>query len=61
MIRNNNDMDFLTIDKVAKILHVSKQKVNALIRSGELKVLLIGPRSRRIAKSELERYIIANS
>lgn len=61
MIRNNNDMDFLTIDKVAEILHVSKQKVNALIRSGELKVLLIGPRSRRIAKSELERYINANN
>ena len=61
MIRNNNDMDFFTIDKVAEILHVSKQKVNALIRSGELKVLLIGPRSRRIAKSELERFIGENS
>ena len=61
MIRNNNDMDFLTIDKVAEILHVSKQKVNALIRSGELKVLLIDPRSRRIAKSELERFIGENS
>ena len=61
MIRNNNDMDFLTIDKVAEILHVSKQKVNALIQSGELKVLLIGPRSRRIAKSELEKFISENS
>ncbi len=61
MIRNNNDMDFLTIDKVAEILHVSKQKVNTLIRSGELKVLLIGPRSRRIAKSELEKFISENS
>lgn len=53
----NHDLDFLTIENVAEILHISKQKVSALIRSGEIKVIHIGPRSRRIARSDLEEYI----
>lgn len=49
--------EYLTIAEVAEILHVSKQKVSAIIRSGELKIIKIGPRSRRIAKSSLEEFI----
>ena len=54
---NLNEMNFLTIEKVAEILDISKQKVNALIKSGELKVLRIGPRSQRINVKDLEEYI----
>lgn len=49
---NHNDLDFLTIENVAKILHVSKQTVSSLIKSGEIKVIKIEPRSRRIEKSD---------
>ena len=49
--------EYLTIAEVAEILHVSKQKVSAIIRSGELKIIKIGPRSRRIAKASLEEFI----
>jgi len=49
--------DYLTIAETAEILHVSKQKVYAIVKTGELKVIKLGPRSNRIAKSSLEEYI----
>ena len=51
------NFDLLTIEKVAEILHISKQKVNTLIKSGNIPVIMIGPRSRRIAVADLEKYI----
>jgi excisionase family DNA binding protein len=54
------DFDFLTIDKVAEILHISKQKVYALVKSGDLKVIDFGPRSRRVTRTDLENYINAH-
>ena len=50
-------LEYLTIAEVAEILHISKQKVSLIIKSGELKAIKLGPRSRRIAKASLEEYI----
>jgi len=47
----------MTIAEAAELLHVSKQKVASIIKSGELKVIELGPRSRRIPKSSFEEYI----
>jgi len=52
-----NKNDFITLSEVAEILHISKQKINSIVKSGELKVIKIGPRTRRISKSDLEEYI----
>lgn len=49
--------DYMTIAEAAEILHVSKQKVASIIKSGELKVIELGPRSRRIPKASFEEYI----
>ena len=54
---SEKNIELLTIEKVSEILHISKQKVNALIKSGELPVIAIGPRSRRIAVADLENYL----
>lgn len=50
-------IDLLTIAEVAEILHVSKQKVSALIKSGELNVIKLGPRARRIPRTDFEDYL----
>ena len=50
-------IELLTIEKVSEILHISKQKVNALIKNGELPAIVIGPRSRRISADDLTLYI----
>lgn len=50
-------IDLLTIAEVAEILHVSKQKVSAIIKSGELNVIKLGPRSRRISRTDFEDYL----
>ena len=57
---SENNIELLTIEKVSEILHISKQKVNTLIKSGNLPVIMIGPRSRRIAVADLEKYIKSN-
>ena len=49
--------EYMTIAEAAELLHVSKQKVASIIKSGELKVIELGPRSRRIPKSSFEEYI----
>ena len=49
--------DYLTISEIAEILNISKQMVYAIIRSGELTAIKLGPRSVRIARSEFERYL----
>lgn len=49
--------DYLTISEIAEILNISKQMVHAIIRSGELTAIKLGPRSVRIARSEFERYL----
>lgn len=51
------EIELMTLDKVAEILQVSKQKVAALIKEGQLKVVKIGPRSRRITRDDLNDYI----
>ena len=54
---SENNIELLTIEKVSEILHISKQKVNALIKRGDLPAIVIGPRSRRIAVADLENYL----
>ena len=49
--------EYMTIAEAAELLHVSKQKLASIIKSGELKVIELGPRSRRIPKSSFEEYI----
>ncbi|MCC3351622.1 helix-turn-helix domain-containing protein [Ruminococcus albus] len=49
--------EYMTIAEAAELLHVSKQKVASIIKSGELKVIELGPRSRRIPKAGFEEYI----
>lgn len=49
--------DYLTISEIAEILNISKQMVYAIIRSGELTAIKLGPRSVRVARSEFERYL----
>ena len=57
---SENNIELLTIEKVSEILHISKQKVNALIKNGELPAIVIGPRSRRILADDLSGYIKKN-
>ena len=54
---SENNIELLTIEKVSEILHISKQKVKALIKNGELPAIVIGPRSRRISADDLNEYI----
>lgn len=53
--------EYMTIADVAEILNVSKQKVSAIIKAGELKIIKVGPRSRRIPKASFEEYIKGKS
>ena len=54
---SEKNIELLTIEKVSEILHISKQKVNALIKRGDLPAIVIGPRSRRISADDLNGYI----
>lgn len=54
---SEKNIELLTIEKVSEILHISKQKVNALIKRGDLPAIVIGPRSRRISADDLNEYI----
>ena len=54
---SEKNIELLTIEKVSEILHISKQKINALIKNGELPAIVIGPRSRRISADDLSGYI----
>ena len=58
---NREKNDFYKIKDVAEILHVSKQTIAVLIKSGKLKTLKVGSRARRISSAELEKFISENS
>jgi excisionase family DNA binding protein len=47
----------LTVDEACELLHLSRPIVYRLIRSGELRSLKIGERSRRIPMDALRAYI----
>jgi excisionase family DNA binding protein len=47
----------LTTAEAMAELHVSKATLFALMKSGALKSVLVGPRMRRIRRYELEEYI----
>ena len=47
----------LKVEAVGVMLSVSRSYVYALMRSGELKSVLIGPNQRRIPYTEVEAYV----
>ena len=49
----------LTVEDVARLLHVSETTVRAEINEGKIEVVMVG-RSVRIKRSELDRYVSAN-
>lgn len=48
---------FFTVDDTAERLSISKERVRALIRTGELPSLLLGGRCRRVPAEALEEWI----
>jgi len=51
------DDEMLTAGEVAKIMKVHISTVRKWVRSGELRVVDIGPREYRIRRSELNRFV----
>lgn len=51
------DDELLTVDEAARLLTISKPTVWRMIRAGELPVVKIAKRSRRIKRSDIEAYI----
>jgi excisionase family DNA binding protein len=49
----------LTVAQVQDRLRRGRRDVYALLKSGELSSVLLGPRSRRIRESDLDAYIAA--
>ena len=47
----------LTVDEAAKELKVCKSTMFKLLRSGEVKSLLLGAHARRVPRAELEAYV----
>lgn len=51
-------MEAYTVEQVAKMLHIGRDKVYALLRTGELRSIKIG-KSRRITQQHLAEFIAA--
>ncbi|HEX75487.1 MAG TPA: helix-turn-helix domain-containing protein [Dehalococcoidia bacterium] len=51
------DDELLTVDQAARLLTISKPTVWRMIRAGELPVVKIAKRSRRIKRSDILAYI----
>lgn len=49
-----------TIEEVAELLMVSDETILTLIKEGKLKGVKLGPRTFRISKKELERFLDEN-
>ncbi|WP_308170231.1 helix-turn-helix domain-containing protein [Acrocarpospora catenulata] len=47
----------LTVPEVMAVLKVSRWTVYSLIRSGELRSVLVGTRCRRVPRTALEEYV----
>ncbi len=53
--------EVLTIEEAARILRVSRATAYALARAGRLPVVELGPRSRRISRAALMRFLEQHS
>ncbi|MEU6415679.1 helix-turn-helix domain-containing protein [Microbispora sp. NPDC046933] len=49
--------DMLTVPEVMAVLKVSRWTVYNLFRSGELRSVVVGVRSRRVPRAALEEYV----
>lgn len=47
----------LDLPTVQACLHVGRKKLRALIKSGELPIISLGPKTRRVRESDLDAYI----
>ena len=50
-------LDALTIEQVCEALNLAPSSVSALIRRGELRSVVVGVRSRRILRADLDAYL----
>jgi excisionase family DNA binding protein len=53
--------ELLSLERVAAALAVSRAQVGRLIRRGDLRIIRIGPRTVRVARAELDRFISLGS
>ncbi|MCX7765725.1 MAG: helix-turn-helix domain-containing protein [Candidatus Sumerlaeia bacterium] len=49
--------ELMRVDRVARILDVTKKRVYNLIAEGKLEAVKLGPRQTRITRESLESYI----
>jgi excisionase family DNA binding protein len=56
-MRNDTTDNLLELEEVAERLKISRWVLNRLIRAGELEVVVLGPRLRRVRPSALETYL----
>lgn len=47
----------LTVPEAAVELRISESKMYALIKADDIKSVLVGPKSRRVPRTEIEAYI----
>lgn len=56
-MRNDTTDNLLELEDVAERLKISRWALNRLIRRGELEVIVLAPRLRRVRASALEAYL----
>lgn len=49
--------EVLTLEETARVLRVSRAKAYTMARDGRIPVVVLGPRSRRVLRSELLRHL----
>ncbi len=49
--------ELIRVDRVARILDVTKKRVYNLIAEGKLEAVKLGPRQTRVTKDSLESYL----
>ena len=54
-------MDLLTPTEAAALLRVSRRRIYDLVRSGELAAYRLGPKTLRIERAELDRFLAERS
>lgn len=58
-MQGSNEIEYLTVEQVAKQIQVNKRTVLTWIASGELPAVVIGKRGYRISKTDLHNYLEA--
>ena len=55
------EMELWRVYRVAKLLDVSRKRVYQMVREGKIDKVTLGPRSMRIVRSSVDRFIAQNS